>query len=209
MNNRSSRKLSRELLMNDFFYFKKIFHICFARLLLVWNLAYVIQWSLCGFYVCVTTTSLITVDMYIAEIAAQIVHTKLLLQVGSTVLNLWALTLTIFNSKNWTCRTVLWSTFNMHLWQVSLAGDSGSLIGCPWPLVGLLFGCRWQLGWVHILGPFSPPLLGGTLILVAKFNKSWRIHYWLSYFKDSGEAWVHTCPIGKSGATLLLMLGLT
>ena len=51
--------------------------------------------------------------------------------------------------------TVLCSSLNMCLWQVSLAGSFGSLIGYLWPSIGLLLWCIWQLGWVHILGPFK------------------------------------------------------
>ena len=59
------------------------------------SVAYVIWWSLLGSYVCLITTQLITVDVFIAVNTVQLVGTKLLLLVGSvapvalTLTQLW------------------------------------------------------------------------------------------------------------------------
>ena len=47
------------------------------------SVAYVIRLSLLGSYVCLITTRLATVDIFIAKNTVQLVDTKLLLLVGS------------------------------------------------------------------------------------------------------------------------------
>ena len=86
------------------------------------SVAYVIQWSLLGSYICFITTQLTTVDVFIAEDTVQLVGTKLQLWVRSIAPEL----------SNWfvlpLC-TVLCSSLNMHLQQVSLVSRSWSLVG--------------------------------------------------------------------------------
>ena len=110
--------------------------------------AYAIRWSLLGSYVYFTTTCLFPVDIYIYCCECCTTSTATSRKCGALPFTL---------KLNWEAQelealcTVLCSTLNMHLGQISLAVSSGY----PQPSVWLLLGCRLQLGRIHVLGPFK------------------------------------------------------
>ena len=95
---------------------------------------YRIRWSLLGSYACFTTTSLATVDTYLllrlcTTCRYQTTATCWEWELGLELMCVPKSTHQLGNSCTVLCRAL-----NMRLWQVSLAGQSGSLIGhLPWP----------------------------------------------------------------------------